>query len=204
MNDLEQDHLDKVRENGHYLRWIINPSEAVIMAAIQSTGHAIQYVLNPSYAMQKQAVMRNGDALQYITKPTAELRELALRNYGYAIAHIDNPTDEEIEMAVRSRGCAIKFLIQPSKYIQRLAIEQNFNAIFYTRADDDILKWASWKPIRQSIAKQHYQSDVLAIARIWQYVDTFPNTQYRRMSDAPFPMLELLNDDDLMHYELWK
>jgi hypothetical protein len=61
------------------IRFIISPSEAVQLAAVQQAGYAIKYIRNPSDAVQLAAVRQSRYAVYYIDTPSALLIKTALQ-----------------------------------------------------------------------------------------------------------------------------
>jgi hypothetical protein len=77
----EETKIYVVSRDGWNIKFIINPSEAVQLAAVNNYGGSIQFIENPSEKIQLAAVSQNG----------------------WAIKHIDNPSEKVIELA-RSKG----------------------------------------------------------------------------------------------------
>ena len=49
--------LEKVRRDGFAIRYIVNPSDEVQLAAIRQNGDAIRYIKNPSEEVQLIAAL---------------------------------------------------------------------------------------------------------------------------------------------------
>ena len=57
LNEISEEiQLEKVKQNGLYIRYINNPSEEVQLEAVRKYGYAIQYIKNPSLELQIEAV----------------------------------------------------------------------------------------------------------------------------------------------------
>ena len=85
--------LDAVRNSGHYIKRIDNPSEAVQLVAVLENGSSIQYIENPSEAVQLRAVARDPNSIKYIFNPSEEVVKYVYTNH----RDIFNEFFEEVE-----------------------------------------------------------------------------------------------------------
>lgn len=96
--------LHAVQRDGAAISDIINPSEAVQLAAVRGMqsepGEAIRYIKNPSEAVQLAAVSYRGRAIRYIKNPSEAVQLAAVQQDGNAIYFIDNPS-EEVKLAAK-------------------------------------------------------------------------------------------------------
>lgn len=72
--------IQYVRQNGHDLQYIQQPSTIVQLEAVKQCGYAIQYIENPSIQVQLAAVNQNGYAIQHIKHPSIRVRFIAAYN----------------------------------------------------------------------------------------------------------------------------
>ena len=85
-----------------FLRFIPNPADWEVEAALKNDGLSIRYVENPDERLKEIAVNQDAYALLYIKDRTFELSKHAIAKSPELIKHIDNPTDEEIELVTKT------------------------------------------------------------------------------------------------------
>ena len=68
--------------------------EELQLAAVKQKGHAIQHITNPSEKVQLAAVKQDGYSLRYITNPSEELQLVAVEQNGHVIPFIINPSEK--------------------------------------------------------------------------------------------------------------
>tara|TARA_Y100000389_G_scaffold177617_1_gene190038 strand:- start:1464 stop:1868 length:405 start_codon:yes stop_codon:yes gene_type:complete len=78
----EMERIDFVINYPESIEKIINPSERVQLAAVETDGTAIQYIDDPTEAVKLAAINKDSYAIKYIDFPSDELKLIAL---------IDNP-----------------------------------------------------------------------------------------------------------------
>ena len=93
------------------LKYILNPSQDVCMAAVSKWGIALKYV---GAEMQRRApqvctaaVTHSGNALAHVETQTPELCMAAVQQNGMALRYVRNKTREICMAAVRQKGMAI-------------------------------------------------------------------------------------------------
>lgn len=62
----EEERLKAVSHNGHIIRFIENPSEAVQLAAMRQNGYALQHIEDQSPAVQMTAISNDPNAIEFI------------------------------------------------------------------------------------------------------------------------------------------
>ncbi len=134
---LDNPDLDLVRQDGLALRHIKNPSEAVIIAAVQQNGLALQFVPaeKQTYQVCAFAVVQNGRALQHVAKQSESICMAAIRDQQAALAMVRIPqTREMILCAVSSapkRGCALAYAKIQDEEICLAAVTNDPHALQY-------------------------------------------------------------------------
>jgi hypothetical protein len=80
----EKQQIAMVRRNGWDIERIINPSEAVQLAAVNQSGHSIRFIIKggiiPSEAVQLASVNQNVWAFLNINRPSPQVIKTALTN----------------------------------------------------------------------------------------------------------------------------
>ncbi|KWT97723.1 MULTISPECIES: DUF4116 domain-containing protein [unclassified Variovorax] len=82
--------LATVQHNGFLLRTINRRewTEELTLAAVRSEGRALRFIPEPSQAVVRAAVEQDGDALQYVVEQTDEICTAACRQWLGALHHI--------------------------------------------------------------------------------------------------------------------
>jgi hypothetical protein len=101
--DTDRGQLKLVRNDGFNIRHIINPSEAVQIAAVEQEPFAIEDIKNPSEAVQLAAVKRNAYSIKFIENPSVEVQIAAVKQNGCAIKYIPNPVPLVVMTALKSK-----------------------------------------------------------------------------------------------------
>lgn len=84
--------------------------EEVQLEAVKQNGHAIQHIKNPSLWVQLAAVRQNGKSIQHIEHPELDVQLAAVEQNGHAIEFISNP-DEQVQLAaVQQNGITLRHL----------------------------------------------------------------------------------------------
>lgn len=68
INENSKYHLNFVKKNGSYIKYINNPTYEVCMEAIKQDGFNIQYIKNPTDEMYKEAIRQTRWAVDYISE----------------------------------------------------------------------------------------------------------------------------------------
>ena len=66
----EKTQINIVNQNGGYLVYLKNPSEAVKLAAVNKDSYVIRGIVNPSEEVQLSAIKQTPDVFKYIKNPT--------------------------------------------------------------------------------------------------------------------------------------
>jgi len=98
LNDMSEEEqinfITSSPSNVKIIQRILNPSEAVQLAAVQNNENNFQYIKNPSEKVQLAAVKRHGLIIEFIKNPSERVQLAAVTKSGYAIGYINNPTKE--------------------------------------------------------------------------------------------------------------
>jgi hypothetical protein len=78
--------------------------EAIQLIVVKQDGHLIRYIDNPSPELQMAAVNQNARAIRHIDNPSPELQMAAVNKDGYAIQWIKNPSPEAIALHKKLYG----------------------------------------------------------------------------------------------------
>jgi hypothetical protein len=132
--------LSAVKQDGHVIKYIKNPSEEIQLAAIKQNGYTIKYIKNPSEEIQLAAIKQDGLAIMYIKNPSERVQLAAVEQDGYAIMYIKNPSERVQLAAVEQDGYAIVHIKNPTEEIQLAAVKQNGRAIQYIKNPTDKAK----------------------------------------------------------------
>jgi uncharacterized protein YecE (DUF72 family) len=90
----EEKQLETVKENGHRIQYISNPSEKVQLETVKENGYCIRYISNPSEKVQLEAVKQTEDSIRCISNPSEKVQLLAVKQNGYNIRYISNPSEK--------------------------------------------------------------------------------------------------------------
>ncbi len=135
--------LEAVKQNGHDIQYIENPSEELKLEAIKQTGHAIQYIQNPSEELKLEAVKKNGHALKWVNNPTEEIKLEAVKQEGRSIQYINNPSEELKLEAIKQNGNAIQYIENPTEDMKLNAIKQDRYSIEFIQDPSEELQLAA-------------------------------------------------------------
>lgn len=91
----EKAQLKAVTRDGYVIRHIVNPSEAVQIAAVLCVPDSIKFIFEPSEAVQLAAVNQYGYALKYIKNPSEKVRRAAEENLAKQGLTLDEVLDWE-------------------------------------------------------------------------------------------------------------
>lgn len=79
-----------------------------VINILKEYGHLIEFIEEPTYEMQLEAVKQRGTSIEYIKNPSFKVQLEAVKQNGYAIEYIEKAKivqitviDEQIEKAVR-------------------------------------------------------------------------------------------------------
>jgi len=101
--------LEAVKQSGHALAYISNPSEQVCLEAVRQNGLALAYISNPSEQVCLEAVKQDGLALAYINNPSEQVCLEAVKQSGHALQYINNPSEQVCLEAVKQREGALQY-----------------------------------------------------------------------------------------------
>jgi hypothetical protein len=79
----EESQIEYVQKDYQRIRRIVNPSEAVQLAAVNSNAYSFKYIKNPSEAVQLAAVSKVGSTIRYCKNPSNLVLTTALKNQGF-------------------------------------------------------------------------------------------------------------------------
>lgn len=82
-----EEYLSVLSQHPNCIQFIPNPSDDMIMTAIDSNPYVIQH-LEQTEKGCLLAVAKDGKVLQFIKDKTKEICEVAIRNYPYAIQYV--------------------------------------------------------------------------------------------------------------------
>ena len=116
--------LEAVKQYGHNIRYIENPSLKVQWEATREIADSIKWIKEPSELLMEDVLSRDGYSYYYLKdRNLSEKFQLtAVRNAGQAIQHIDNPSIKVIEAAITNDPRALRWLPNTEE-IQILALE---------------------------------------------------------------------------------
>jgi hypothetical protein len=123
----------EARGNPYILESLIDPSDAVILAAIEADGTAIRFVPGErqSEDMKMRAIIKSPDSLRWIFNPSDRVILETLEKCGGMISEVKNKNDLYWETALKNDGNAIRFHADPSESLCLTAIRQTGSAIQY-------------------------------------------------------------------------
>ena len=126
----EDEKILAVTTFGDALRYIDNPSDKVIMAALKYDASAIRFVDHQTEKQQmmaiKTSVWRNGyNVIDLLKNPSDRVLSLLLVYDPYAIKYIKDPSEKLQLMAVRGDGHVIEYIKDPSEKVQLAAIDHD-------------------------------------------------------------------------------
>lgn len=150
---LDEQLKNRIRNHPNELKDLVNPSEEVMIYAVEmawnnlkyfpqagsevrkkaleSKGWAIQFMANPTKAEQLLAVSRDADAIQYIKEPDCEVQLAAVTSSWRAIRYIQEPCLEASRLAVRQDEQAIAYLSNLGPEELPLFIKDNLKVLKY-------------------------------------------------------------------------
>ena len=149
--------IKQLKEHGgRWLRCVCNPTDEMILAAVELNGLALEYV--PAQKQTKELVLAalksNGLALQYVVHPTEEfvlaaeegIRAAVTQN-GLILQHVQVPVpSQDIQLAaVTQNGNAVGYIETPSPDVQLAAVTQNGNAVQYIKSPTEEAQMAAVK-----------------------------------------------------------
>lgn len=123
--------IDAVIRNPYSIQYIKNPSEKVQLAAVSNNGHVIKYLKSASEKVQLASVGDDGLSINFIKNPSQRIQKEAVTQNGFAIQFIKNPDDEIKLAAVKQNGKSIRYITNPSLPVQANAVKRNGLAIEY-------------------------------------------------------------------------
>lgn len=136
----EENCIEVVSEWGEMLKFVVNPTDKIRLAAVSNDFRALKYIIKPSLEICKEAFKNDimGDSLYYIAKEnrTEEICLEAIRAHAHAISHIDDPTEEMCRLAIQEDYFTIVFVNKPSFELCEFAIQQDPRAISYITNDE--------------------------------------------------------------------
>lgn len=115
-----------VQQDGLLLQYIKEPTAVVCEAALRQNPKAIRFVKEPDEAMMLAAVRQSWLLLEYIKQPSPAVRRAALEQAGWAIRLLPDATEEEKQMAVRRHPDAIQYIKEPSVEVQLIAVKGDY------------------------------------------------------------------------------
>ena len=123
-NPTEDMMLKAINAGWTNLSYIKNPTENAIKAAINQSGWAIKYVENPSEEIQLLSVRKNYDSIQYIKSPYESVQIEAVNINSDALRYINSPFYSAQLIAIKNDDSAIRFIddLDKKKLIEFLKI----------------------------------------------------------------------------------
>lgn len=115
---------------GNTLRWLKNPSQDVINAALENAGENLVYLHNPTKEQILLGLSHERDTpwlISKIKKPTVQMQITAVMHDINALKYIKNPCEKVKIAAAKSHGLEILYYIKnPSEQVLLTAINHTF------------------------------------------------------------------------------
>ena len=91
----EQEYIEKVKQDGFYLKRILkNQTREICLAAVRRNGMALQFVKEQTEEICLEAVKQKGSALKYVKNQTPEICLEAVKSNGRALEYTEEQTEE--------------------------------------------------------------------------------------------------------------
>ena len=129
INANEQEQLKLVNKDPFFLRFIENPSDAALEAAVAKEPTVIRIIKNPSYKLQHSAVSTSYRAIAFIKNPDVELQRIAIEKSRLALLRIENVDPEIQKEVVKKNPTSIGLIRHPTEEACNLALDQNIGLI---------------------------------------------------------------------------
>lgn len=137
--------LETIGKDYHLFKYIQEPTEEIILLALQLNGILIKYVKHPTDEMKLLAIQNNAFSIKYIKNPTDEMKLEAIYQDCSSIHHIENLTDEMKIKTIQRDGMMIKYIKNLTNEMKMEAIKQNPFSIQYIENSTDEMKWLAIK-----------------------------------------------------------
>lgn len=86
--------LDKFEEDPDLIRYIENPSDSMVMKALNENISNLRYITNPPENLCIDIIQKNGMALQYVEHQTNKMCFAAIKQNAKSFCFIRNPTEQ--------------------------------------------------------------------------------------------------------------
>lgn len=163
--------LKAIEDDGNLIRFVNEPSQALMLAAVNSYATSIRYIKNPPEKIQLVSVKWEPQNIQFIDNPTEKIQLFAVRNQPQTIGKIKNPAENVCLMAVKTVASLISQIENPSEDVQRIAVTKDGNCLRYIANPTEKIKILALKndpSVFEAIKKPSEELTKYAVSQ-WGY-----------------------------------
>ena len=102
--------FEAVQRDGYTLRFVLEQTESICLAAVQYDAYALRYVRKQTEAICMAAVQEDGLALQYVQEQTPRICMAAVQNDGDALQYVQKQTEAICLAAIRQNILSLKYV----------------------------------------------------------------------------------------------
>lgn len=125
--------LAAVQHWGRALQWVCESMRTpeIYLAAVKNDGHALMYITEPTPDICLAAVQQNWAAFDFVRKQTPEICLAAVQQNGLLLQLVYIQTPDICMAAVRQDGNALQFVDDQNFELCLAAVQQNAHALKY-------------------------------------------------------------------------
>lgn len=131
--ELEQAYIQKVKENGFFLKQIPHQTEAICLAAVEKNGLALDYVRHQTEAICLKAINHRPAMIRSVKKQTPHICSMAVQQDGLTLIYVKKQTPEICLEAVKENGKALKYVKKQTPDICLEAVRQDGRALRHVK-----------------------------------------------------------------------